>query len=43
MVDNMGESSKVLVTGGTGFLCSHLVDSLMVKDFHAKVFKYSCL
>jgi len=35
--------SRVLVTGGAGFLCSHLVDSLMVKDFHAKVFKYSCL
>ena len=31
------------MTGGAGFLCGHLVDSLMVKDFHAKVFKYSCL
>jgi UDP-glucose 4-epimerase len=33
----MNEYSKVLVTGGAGFIGSHFVDALMVKGFHVGV------
>jgi UDP-glucose 4-epimerase len=30
VVDSMGEFSKVLVTGGAGFIGSYMVDALML-------------
>lgn len=37
MVDNMGEFSKVLVTGGAGFIGSHLVDALLGRGFRVRI------